>query len=90
MIEEIGKNVTTFKKGDRVFGYNDKTFGGHGEYLTIAETDAITFLPKNLNFEEAAPITEGAHYALNNIKASKIKVSFGQGDIPKLNCILLL
>lgn len=73
IIEEIGKNVTTFKKGDKVFGYNDKTFGGHAEFLTIAENDAITILPNNLNFEEAAPITEGAHYALNNIKASKIK-----------------
>ena len=73
MIEEIGKNVTTFKKGDKVFGYNDKTFGGHGEFLTISENDAITILPNNLNFDEAAPITEGAHYALNSIKASKIE-----------------
>lgn len=73
IIEEIGKNVTTFKKGDKVFGYNDKTCGGHGEFLTIAENDAITILPNNLNFDEAAPITEGAHYALNNIKASKIE-----------------
>lgn len=73
VIEEIGKNVTTFKKGDKVFGFNDKTFGGHGEFLTIAENDAITTLPNNLNFDEAAPITEGAHYALNNIKASKIE-----------------
>jgi NADPH:quinone reductase-like Zn-dependent oxidoreductase len=73
VIDNIGKNVTTFKKGDKVFGFNDKSCGGHGEYLTIAENDAITFLPNNLNFSEAAPITEGAHYALNNIKASKIK-----------------
>lgn len=73
IIEEIGKNVTTFKKGDKVFGYNDRTCGGHGEFLTIAENDAITILPNNLNFEEAAPITEGAHYALNTIKASKIE-----------------
>ena len=73
IIEEIGKNVTTFKKGDKVFGYNDKTWGGHGEYLTIAENEAITILPNNLNFDEAAPITEGAHYALNSIKASKIE-----------------
>ena len=72
IIEEIGKNVTTFKKGDKVFGYNDKNFGGHGEFLTIAENNAITILPNNLNFVEAAPITEGAHYALNNIRASKI------------------
>lgn len=73
IIEEIGQGVTTFKKGDKVFGYNDKTWGGHGEYLTIAESDAITYLPGNLNFDEAAPIAEGAHYALNNIKASKIE-----------------
>ena len=72
-IEEIGKSVTTFKKGDKVFGYNDKTCGGHGEYLTISEDDAIAILPDNLNFDEAAPITEGAHYALNNIRASKIQ-----------------
>ena len=72
-IEEIGKSVTIFRKEDKVFGYNDKTWGGHGEYLTIAENDAITFLPGNLNFNEAAPITEGAHYALNNIRASKIQ-----------------
>lgn len=73
VIEEIGKNVTTFKKGDKIFGYNDKTFGGHGEFLTITENDAITILPNNLTFDEAAPITEGAHYALNNIKVSKIQ-----------------
>ena len=73
VIEEIGKNVMTFKKGDKVFGYNDRTCGGHGEYLTIAENDALTILPKNLDFYEAAPITEGAHYALNDIRAAKIE-----------------
>ena len=72
IIEEIGKDVTTFKNGDNVFGYNDQTCGGHAEFLTISENDAITTLPNNLNFAEAAPITEGAHYALNSIKASKI------------------
>lgn len=73
VIEEIGKNVTTFKIGEKVFGYNDKTCGGHSEFLTIDENDTITYLPKNLNFYESAPICEGAHYALNDIKASKIE-----------------
>jgi len=30
-------------------------------------------LPKNISFYEAAPITEGAHYALINIRAAKIE-----------------
>jgi len=73
IIEETGKGVTSFKKGDKIFGFNDKRFGGHAEYLTISENDAIALLPENITLFEAAPITEGAHYALCNIKASKIK-----------------
>ncbi len=72
-IEEAGEDVTTFKKGDAVFGYNDKTFGGHGQYLTITADAAIALLPNNLSFAEAAAMTEGAHYALNNIRASNVK-----------------
>lgn len=73
VVEEIGKSVTTFKKGDKVFGFNDKTCGGHGEYLTLNETDAITTMPNNLNFDEAAALTEGSHYALVDIKAAKVE-----------------
>ncbi len=73
IIEGIGKGVTTFIKGDKVFGFNDKTCGGHGEYLTIAETDAVTTMPDSLGFDEAAALTEGAHYALVSIRAAKVK-----------------
>ncbi len=73
IIEEVGSSIKTFKTGDKVFGFNDKTFGGHGEYLTIAETDAVTTIPNNLSFDEAAALTEGAHYALNIIKAAKLE-----------------
>lgn len=34
VVESMGKNVSGFAIGDQVFGYNDKTFGGHAEYLT--------------------------------------------------------
>jgi NADPH:quinone reductase-like Zn-dependent oxidoreductase len=74
VIEEIGKSVTTFKNGDKVFGLNDKSFGGHGEYLTIVETNAITIMPEDISFEKAAAITEGAHYALVDIRAAKIEL----------------
>lgn len=72
IVEESGNDVVSFKKGDKVFGFSDKTFGGHGEYLTIAESAAVTILPKNSSFDESAAITEGAHYALCNIRAAKV------------------
>jgi NADPH:quinone reductase-like Zn-dependent oxidoreductase len=72
-IESIGKDVTSFKIGDKVFGYNDTKFGAHAEYMTMAENEAIVTMPSDLSFEEAAPITEGAHYALSDLRAAKIK-----------------
>lgn len=73
VVESVGNEVIHFKVGDKVFGYDDKYFGGHAEFLTIHEKRAVEIMPKNLTFKEAAPITEGAHYALSNIKSSKIK-----------------
>jgi len=73
VIEEIGKDVKEFTNGDKVFGFNDKSFGGHGEYLTIVETNALTTMPEHISFDKAAALTEGAHYALVNIRAAKIE-----------------
>ncbi len=72
IVDEVGKQVSTFKKGDKVFGFNDKTCGGHAEYLTIAESDAVTTMPEHIPFALAAAITEGAHYALVDIRAAKV------------------
>lgn len=73
VVEAIGKGVTAFKVGDRVFGFNDKTFGGHAEYLAIAESDAIVTMPDSISFEQAAAGTEGSHYALVDIRAAKVE-----------------
>jgi NADPH:quinone reductase-like Zn-dependent oxidoreductase len=73
IVEDKGRDVKTFNKGDKVFGYNDINFGGHGEYLTIDEMEAVTIIPGNISFDEAAAITEGAHYALVDIRAAKVE-----------------
>ncbi|MBX3042604.1 MAG: NAD(P)-dependent alcohol dehydrogenase [Candidatus Kapabacteria bacterium] len=73
VIEDIGKDVTKFKIGDSVFGFNDVTFGGHAEFLTISENDAVVHIPENFDFDEAAAISEGGHYALVDIRAAKVK-----------------
>jgi NADPH:quinone reductase-like Zn-dependent oxidoreductase len=73
VVESTGKGVTTFKNGDRVFGFNDKSFGGHGEYLTISESGAVATIPDNISFQQAAASTEGSHYALVDIRAAKVE-----------------
>lgn len=71
-VEAAGASVTQFSAGEKVFGYNDKTFGAHAEYITIAEDAAIAVMPENAGYDTAAASTEGAHYALCDIRAAKI------------------
>jgi len=73
VVESFGRAVTAFQVGDRVFGYNDRTFGGHAEYLTIPDDGWIATMPANLTFEEAAPSTEGAHYAVGLLRAADVQ-----------------
>ncbi|HKX15556.1 MAG TPA: NAD(P)-dependent alcohol dehydrogenase [Propionibacteriaceae bacterium] len=71
-IEEIGSGVTSFQVGDRVFGYNDDQFGAHAEYMAIPEDGLLAAMPATLTYAEAAPSTEGSHYALAFIRTAKI------------------
>ena len=73
VIEATGKDVILFSVGDQVFGYDDRKFGAHAGYKTIAENDAITTMPADLTYSEAAAMCEGAHYALCDIRAAKVK-----------------
>ncbi|MGK6351419.1 NAD(P)-dependent alcohol dehydrogenase [Parapedobacter sp. DT-150] len=72
-IETVGKDVTAFHPGDRVFGFDDSAFGGHAEYKVIAESGAFTTIPDGVSYSDAAPLMEGSHYALGNIRAAKVK-----------------
>ncbi|MFZ4544198.1 MAG: NAD(P)-dependent alcohol dehydrogenase [Saprospiraceae bacterium] len=71
-IEAVGAKVTKYSVGDRVFGFSEVKMGGHAEYMCMPETDTFTTLPTNLSYIEAAPICEGAHYALVDIRAAKV------------------
>lgn len=73
IVEEIGASVTQFKVGDKVFGFDDKKFGGHAEYKCIGENKAVATIPEGVSFEEAAAILEGSHYALCDIRAAKVQ-----------------
>jgi NADPH:quinone reductase-like Zn-dependent oxidoreductase len=72
-IEAVGRNVKSFVEGERVFGYSGVNFGAQAQYMTIPEQGMLSTVPPNLSYEEAAPIIEGAHYALNNIRKANIR-----------------
>ncbi|MGK7394639.1 MAG: NAD(P)-dependent alcohol dehydrogenase [Candidatus Cyclobacteriaceae bacterium M3_2C_046] len=76
MVEAVGKNVTRFKKGDRVWGFNDEGCGSQAQYFTLAEDQPIAIIPEKFSYEQAAASSEGAHYAYNFI--NKIKLLPGQ------------
>jgi NADPH:quinone reductase-like Zn-dependent oxidoreductase len=72
-VAAVGGGVTSFKVGDRVFGYNEGPFGAHAEYMAIPEDGSLATMPVNVTYQEAAPSTEGSHYALTQIRAAKIQ-----------------
>jgi NADPH:quinone reductase-like Zn-dependent oxidoreductase len=67
VVERVGKDVTSFKPGDKVFGFEDTGLSSHAEFMCINQDKAIAIMPDNLSFEEAAASLEGSHYALNMI-----------------------
>jgi NADPH:quinone reductase-like Zn-dependent oxidoreductase len=72
-IEAVGRDVTAFELGDRVFGFSEDRFGAHAEYLTMPQDGPIATIPPDLSFEQTAPSTEGSHYALSAITRARIR-----------------
>jgi NADPH:quinone reductase-like Zn-dependent oxidoreductase len=69
-IEETGQAVRSFKVRDRVMGFRGVFGGGsHAQYLTFAESGAMTLMPTNMTYDQAAACLEGAIYAMNGVMA---------------------
>jgi len=73
VVEVIGKDVTSFKVGDRVFGFTEYHYSTLAQYMTIPEDRAIVSIPNELSYEEAAAISEGPFYAYNFINKVDLK-----------------
>lgn len=68
LVVAVGSQVTAYKAGDRIWGFNDRGLRSHAEYMTVSENEAIEIIPEGITYEQAAASIEGAHYAYNFIK----------------------
>ncbi|WP_235296295.1 NAD(P)-dependent alcohol dehydrogenase [Portibacter marinus] len=65
VVEQVGSEVTRFKIGDEVFGFDDNILGSQAEYLVIQSEGNVEHKADNVTHQQAAASIEGAHYALN-------------------------
>jgi NADPH:quinone reductase-like Zn-dependent oxidoreductase len=70
-IESVGSKVTSFKKGDRVFGMDGFRAGAYAEKVCWPAGAVLALTPTNLTHEEAAALPYGgllASYFLRRLK----------------------
>ena len=65
IVESVGKSVSKFHPGDRVFGAKR---GAFAEYLCVPESGPVAMLPANISFEQAAAVPVAAATALQAVR----------------------
>ena len=89
IVEEVGKNVKSYREGDQVFGTTGFGFGAYAEHICLKGNPnevqgTLAIKPVNMSFEEAAAVPTAGFEALHFLRHSNIQVGqkvliFGAG-----------
>ncbi len=71
-VEAIGKGVTNFERGVRVFGLTPGGYGAHAEYVCVPASGAVSVMPPGKRFHEVV-VCEGAWYADTYLRKFDLK-----------------
>jgi len=66
LVEEVGSDVTTFKKGDKVYGVPNLLQGTYAEFIA-AKASQFALMPNNITYNEAGALPSCALIAWNGI-----------------------
>lgn len=72
-IASVGKDVTRFSVGDKVFGAAQLRLGAYGEYVALPASYTIVTKPDNMSFAEAAAVPLGGLNALHFMRRADIQ-----------------
>ncbi len=72
-IESVGREVTSFKPGDQVFGMDGFRAGTYAEKVCWPATSALAPLPANLTFEKSAALPYGGLIASFFVRRLKVR-----------------
>jgi NADPH:quinone reductase-like Zn-dependent oxidoreductase len=71
-VEEIGSDVTGFKKGDKVYGVPNFLDGTYAEFIA-AKSNQFALMPRNITFNEAGAIPSCALMAWNGLYLGNVQ-----------------
>lgn len=77
IIEAVGSDVKNFKVGDEVMAETGLNCGAYAEYICLSSDELIVKKPKNVSYEEATGILDGACTALAFF-TDQVKIKDGQ------------
>lgn len=73
VVEQIGKDVTNFKPGDKVLGTTGLHLATHAEYVVLPRDAVMSIKPTNMTHEQAAPVCVGGLNALHYVRLAQVQ-----------------